>query len=268
MFDFFLTLSLIEYIKIIIVLIATGYSAYTDYKTGYIEDYISYPFILIGFVFLFLGTNILLGLFSFILVFGFGYLFYKRGGIGGGDIKLLSALPLYFPLFQGVPLIISVLLFASVFSIFFYSSRYAYFIFSNKPKKLLLNVLISIALSVAFSLFFWDYILLSILLFYLFFVGFLNIAYKEFIAEKFYKKTILIKDLKEDDNADLTFMGKSENYPLDKKVFDKIHADFKPTDKITVYRNMPVFGPFIFLGCMLAFLISISFLFPCVACGL
>jgi archaeal preflagellin peptidase FlaK len=89
-------IDLILIIKIVILLITTGVAAYTDYKTGYIYNWISFPLIIIGFLFLIFESFIfpVFGTYYFLkvliitgIIYGVGYLFYYFGKLGGGDVK-------------------------------------------------------------------------------------------------------------------------------------------------------------------------------------
>jgi prepilin signal peptidase PulO-like enzyme (type II secretory pathway) len=77
-------------LKLVIVLIATGISAYTDFKTVYIYDWLTYPFIAIGLVFTFVEGTYVMGLLFAALIFclEFCYIIKARS-----VVEILSSLP-------------------------------------------------------------------------------------------------------------------------------------------------------------------------------
>jgi len=87
-------------IKQVLALIGTGISAVTDWKTGYIYDKITYPLILLGILLTLATLNLNFIVNSLIfagIVFGLGYILYYLGQVGGGDVKLFTALTLLLP---------------------------------------------------------------------------------------------------------------------------------------------------------------------------
>lgn len=91
------------------IFIATAVAAYTDWKTGYIYNWITYPLIAIGII-LSLVQQQWLGLVMGGLIYGAGYLAYNQGKLGGGDVKLLTGMALVQPVFHGMIFVLSVLL--------------------------------------------------------------------------------------------------------------------------------------------------------------
>jgi len=234
------------YIKIAIILLVTLISAITDLKTGYIFDYITYPFIGIGFIFAILSHTFIQSIILSLIIFIFGYLLYLKGGIGGGDIKLLSGIPLYIPYYNHLPFILLVILSASIFAIVIYGIYYIIYLFMKHPKNFYLTIGLVFIISLFLSTFFINNGAWFFSIFFMLDIMIIFFLYKDYITENLYKKEIDIKDLLEDDLADLTFLNKGKMQPLDEKLF----KDVKKTNikKIVVYRNLPVFGPFIFLG--------------------
>jgi hypothetical protein len=90
-------------------------------------------------------------------------------------------------------------------------------------------------------------------------ISLISLTFKDIITKANYKEEISVKELLDDDLADLTFMNKGEMVPLDKKLFEEIKSKLKETDKIVVYRNLPIFGPFIFLGIILTMILLYYF---------
>ncbi|MBU2476172.1 prepilin peptidase, partial [Candidatus Micrarchaeota archaeon] len=122
-------------LKQAVILIGSLIGAYTDFKTGYIYDKITYPMIAIGILLnLFeLGKEIsfenFMSLFSVgIIVFVLGYGMYWLGKIGGGDVKIFTAIALLIPFEEGIfPLnifVLNALIWAGIASLVFYGVYY------------------------------------------------------------------------------------------------------------------------------------------------
>ncbi|MEK6953387.1 MAG: prepilin peptidase [Candidatus Micrarchaeota archaeon] len=93
-----------EMIRIIVALIGTGAAAYQDYKTSFIDEKIIYLMLAAG-LFLnllhFIITNDLLIVYALIVsiaILLFGYLFYRKGQLGMGDVLLFVAIQQILPL--------------------------------------------------------------------------------------------------------------------------------------------------------------------------
>jgi len=75
--------------------VALIYSAYTDLTRGKIYNWVTYPAILLGFLFRFLSngpTGFFSALLGAFLGFIFLFSFFMAGGIGAGDVKLITAI--------------------------------------------------------------------------------------------------------------------------------------------------------------------------------
>ncbi|MFH1443592.1 MAG: prepilin peptidase, partial [Candidatus Micrarchaeota archaeon] len=93
-----------EILRIAIALLGTGAAAYQDFKTSFIDEKIIYLMLACG-VFLnlinFIITGELLILYALIvsiIILLFGYVFYKRGQLGMGDVLLFVAIQQLLPL--------------------------------------------------------------------------------------------------------------------------------------------------------------------------
>lgn len=241
-------------VKIIIVLIATGIAALTDFKTGYIYDWITYPFIGLGVLISIIEGNFTSGLLFGAMVFIFGALLYYSGKLGGGDVKLFTGIPFYFPTYNGLPFILIVILCATFSALLFYGFDNIIYLSKKPPRNFVLNIFVAIAVAVLVGMFFKRNIYIALFFFVISFLALITLMFKENIVSARYKKEIKVSELLDDDLADLTVIGKGEMVPLDKKLLEQIQKKLKQDDKITVYRDMPVFGPFIFLGTIIAFI--------------
>ena len=70
------------------------FSAYTDIKFNKIYNWVTYPAIILGFIFRivnFGAEGFISSLFGAFIGFIFLFVFFMAGGIGAGDVKLLTA---------------------------------------------------------------------------------------------------------------------------------------------------------------------------------
>ncbi|MBI5224560.1 prepilin peptidase [Candidatus Micrarchaeota archaeon] len=93
-----------ELIRILVALLGCGAAAYQDYKTSFIDEKIIYIMIAIGLLmnlFPFLIEDnylIVYALIVSIIILTFGYLFYKKGQLGMGDVLLFVGIQQLLPL--------------------------------------------------------------------------------------------------------------------------------------------------------------------------
>ncbi|MBI4406330.1 prepilin peptidase, partial [Candidatus Micrarchaeota archaeon] len=90
-----------ELFRIAVALLGTSAAAYQDYKTSYIDDKIVYAMIGMGIALNLATLNLSVIAFSLggaLLIALAGFLLYKQGQFGGGDILLLAAVQLLLPL--------------------------------------------------------------------------------------------------------------------------------------------------------------------------
>ncbi|HPC10298.1 MAG TPA: A24 family peptidase [archaeon] len=137
-------------LKMVILIIACGISAYTDMKKGYIHNWLSVPLIIIGLLFLIYDSFfalVPLGKLYFFKVLGIGiviyilgFFFYYYGKLGGGDIKLFLGIHFVLPYYQGELFILWVVLISCLFSVLFVSLKYLIVLYkklgSQKMKQL------------------------------------------------------------------------------------------------------------------------------------
>jgi preflagellin peptidase FlaK len=118
---------MLEFILVRQVILVAGclLGTYTDLKQGLILDKITYPMIAAGLVLnlfepRFLEYFLLAG-----IVFTAGYLLYFYGKVGGGDVKLFTAIALLLPVLNTMPFVLNVLFFSALTSIIFLGAYYA-----------------------------------------------------------------------------------------------------------------------------------------------
>ena len=105
------------------VIAACAAGAYTDWKTGFIYDWITIPLIIFG-----VAVNILTGNYYGLAlgaaVFAIGYALYYTGKLGGGDVKIYSGIALALPELGGGVFVLSVALYSALCAIVFISTYY------------------------------------------------------------------------------------------------------------------------------------------------
>ncbi len=247
------------------VLIASALGAYTDAKTGYIYDWVTLPLIAIGIALNVVEQNFF-GILIGAAIFAAGYAFYFTGKFGGGDVKLFAGIAMAIPFQSGTLFIFPVVLFAALGAVVFYGTLYT-LKYARKGIKwkdnekgvrraLLMGALMAIyflvLLQAGFVSFSYTAFFAVPLLFALTFL-----ALENGIRKEFFLKRISVKELEEDEIIAFDFMSESE-----KEKFQKIKGIIgtkeilwlgeKGFREIPVYRNLPRFGPFIFLGVLIA----------------
>ena len=99
---------MIELIPVIVAVIGTAILAYTDYKTTYMPDKITHSMLLIGLAWvLFFDVSKVSTLMTALIVFVITFAMYLFGQMGGGDMKLFTALALLIPTYPQVMISIS-----------------------------------------------------------------------------------------------------------------------------------------------------------------
>jgi Flp pilus assembly protein protease CpaA len=250
-----------------IVLLATGISAYTDWKTGLILDKVTFPLIAIG-----IGLSLLeqqwIAFAVAAIVFALGYAFYYAGKIGGGDVKLFTGIALVLPFFGKEIFLLDALLLSAVLAVIAYTVFFAgKFVLKNglrleENKKGIANaVMVGAFLLLYFFLIFqlhalslYSIALLAIPLLF----GLVFMALEKGIRREFFLKKVKLQELEEDELLatdfeeqktlkllDLKFKG-----VLGKKEIEKLKT--AGIQEVFVYRNAPRFAPFFFLGCLVA----------------
>ena len=257
------------------ILIGSLLGAYTDFKTGYIFDKITYPMIAAGILLnLFeLGKEIsiekFLELFSVgILVFVLGYGMYFLGKIGGGDVKLFTGIALLLPFDAGVfPLnifVLNALIWAGISSLVFYGVYYT-IKYARKGIKLKENLEgIKKAAGIGILLLFYFFLIYSmgmekiiIVLMIPLSISLVFIALEKGIKKNFFLKKIPLKEMEEDELIAFEFEEKNTIKKLNLGIKgilgekEKKELEKAGIKEIFVYRNLPKFGPFIFVGVLI-----------------
>lgn len=271
------------FIKMFILLVASGIGAWTDYKTGYIYNWITFPLIIIGFLFLIFESFLynalgymyfLKVLFYTAIIYGVGYLFYYFGKLGGGDVKLFLGLNLLVPYVNGQLLIIWVLIISSLFSVLIVSIKYL-FILSRKIslKKLVVILKNRISKILIYLLIFLMFVyllshtvkILSLSKLYLLlllpiFLGLTSVIMEPEVKKYIYLRNKPLRKVEEGDVICFESLSKKIALKLNMKnrsvIEEKDLLIIKNLDvkSLPIYDNLPRFGPYIFIGVIVSFL--------------
>lgn len=259
---------MIEIVQQLALIIGTGAGAYTDHKTGFIYDYITLPLIAIGLI-----TALIVQNFNAIIaagiVFAAGYALYYAGKLGGGDVKLFTGITLLIPYQNGVPGIIPVLIYSGLTAISFLSAYYLvkYYkagikIEENKESIIKAGLMLLVIVGYLYMLLQTgiagtEYIMLiGIPLL----MGIIFLAFEQGIKKEFFLKKISVKEIEEDEIPAREFMGEREKELIGNKGVigekEKKLLEQAGVEQVSVYRNLPRFGVFIFLGVIMAIIFS------------
>ncbi|MDD3083537.1 MAG: A24 family peptidase [Candidatus ainarchaeum sp.] len=253
---------MISTIQQIILFLGTLVGGITDTKTGYIYDWITIPMIILGLILNILQIQ-LFNLVSGGIIFLTLLIGYKLGKIGGGDVKIFTSIALLNP-FNKIDFLITLFFFATISSMVFYSIYYLikYYkkgIIFEREKKGIYNAII-----LGTILFFYLIIMNNLRMAQLHTIlilsipiitGLIYFALQKGIKEEFFEKKILIKNLEEDE-----IVGEKNNKIIKKLLNGKVllgkkeiaYLKKQKIKSIFVLRNLPKFGPFIFIGTIIA----------------
>ncbi|MFH1587025.1 MAG: A24 family peptidase [Candidatus Diapherotrites archaeon] len=265
--------------RVFVLIIGSAAAAYTDVKTGLINDYITYPMIALGILFSLIEFN----LNAFIIaaaVFAFGYLLYFLGQIGGGDVKLFTGIALLMPFFgetnflfpflgeAGMPFVIGVLFVATIlaflFNSIYYIIKYAKkgIDFNYNKNGFIMGGILAVFLVVYFYLILQLGVSMNFVIFMgiLMVIGIIRLALERGIRKEFYLETVPLEKLEEDEIAAIEFIysgivakaGLGIKRTIGKGEIEKL-MELK-VKEVAVFRNLPKFAPFVFAGVLVVIL--------------
>ena len=262
---------MLQLIQQAILIIGTAIGAATDAKTGYIYDWITYPMILLGIILAiiqqqWINLEIATALFAIL------FITYKLGKIGGGDVKLFSAIATLNPTNEPM-FLFATMFFAAISAIIFYSVYYTSKYLRNggnlkENKKGITKALIFGAIILIYFALLLGYgmmrtestLLIAIPLVF----GLLFVAFQEGITKKFFEAKITLQKLEEDE---VIAEGRNSEKIIKllkgkQLIGEKEKAILKKAGVKAVYvlRKLPPFGPFILIG-IIAALTQPDFLF-------
>ncbi len=281
-------------INLLIVVIGTGIAAYTDYKSSIIPDKLSHFMIASGIILAPIVHNNLLFIYSVAaIVFGIGFAMYSFGQIGGGDVKLFTAIALLVPYYPDImkpiaesiginpaipvyPFVGSVFILSGIIGpMFAISIQNHYKIFKKKneieeySRKIKKGLLFAALLTPLLLI--WIY--MSIAFLFLFIPMAITVSlipFKEDMIDLFYSVKKPIKDLNDDDVLALEQISeeKQEELGLWRKTFTspelkniKKKAEESNYEKVPVCEDLPIFVPYIFLALLISLVIGDAFLY-------
>ncbi len=253
---------MISLFQTVILLAGTLIGGITDAKTGYIYDWITIPMIIIGIILSLIGQfwfNLQSGVIIFLILF----FAYKFGKIGGGDVKLFTAIALLNP-FNQINFLISLFLISAIVAMLFYSIYYSIKYIKNYGLKNIekKEILKGIGLILAILIYFYILILsnlISILFIVFFGIPFLSVSiffvFQKEISRKFFEKKMSINKLDEDEILSNSNSKNIFEIVGNKNLIEKKEINLLKKHKIKniiVMRNLPKFGPFIFIGTLVS----------------
>lgn len=249
----------------IVLILGTLISGIVDAKTGYIYDKITYPMIIIGLILSLIQLqwfNIISGVAIFVILF----FIYKFGGIGGGDVKLFTGIALLNPINE-INFLITLILFASITSILFYSIFYTIkyirkFGIKEIEKKEFYKGIFLIILFISYFYLIYISGLVSELFLVLFVIPFtfagVYLIFQKEISKKFFEKEIKLENIEEDEIISQNNNEKILKLLKGKKLIEEKEIKLLKKNKIKeiiIMSNLPKFGPFIFIGTLFATII-------------
>ncbi|MFA5763513.1 MAG: A24 family peptidase [archaeon] len=252
-------------IQEIILFIGTLLSAYYDTKTGYIFDWITYPMLVLGLILAIISSSFF-NLISACAIFVILLITYKFGKIGGGDVKLFTAIALLNP-FNELSFLITLFFIATISAMLFYSIYYfiKYAKIGIKWEREKNNILNAGFLAIAIIAYFFVLSGYGVVnnLFLIFIgipllIGLVFVALQKGIKIEFFEEEIKIKDLEEDEVIGENNSEKIQKILNGKVLLGEKEIAFLKKNKIHsifVLRNLPKFGPFIFIGAILAIIL-------------
>ncbi len=259
---------MIPQIQFAVTLIASLIAAYTDIKTGFIYDWITYPLIVIG-VILSIIAGQWIGIVLAALIYGMGLYAYNTGKMGGGDIKLLAGIALVQPLYQGMIFVLGVLLVAAVSASIIMAIWYVggFLLSGHKinwktPRK---KTALFAFLVLLFAFYFLSmrgllppWILLVFLV--AMFTGLLFYAFEDEVKAHAFLVRIPLEKIEEDEILAVEHLTKEEKEKWEKNIPTLIGPENSHTLKqqgmhtVPVYRNLPKFAPFLLMGVLVVYL--------------
>ncbi len=265
-----------ELLRIGVAVLGAGVAAWQDHKTSFIDDRVVFAMIAAGVLFNLATLNANFILYSSIgvaLILGGGYLFYRAGQLGGGDVLLFAGLHLLFPvaptalLLVASPPLVFALTLPPVVSLFLYSAVFALLgstaEFALKLRGRKLKPDWPLALLLVASFFVSLYLLASVgalnafasaLLVVVFVPAAFMAAFRNQISKELLVKRIPLKDFLEEDVVELDALPKRvvAKYKLErvataemmKKL--KLVARRERIRRFPVYHGLPRFAPYVF----------------------
>ncbi len=272
------------YLRIFLIVMFCGFAAYTDRKTGYIYDKITFPLIFLGIafnIFLFSFSKNISVFVTGIIIYIIGSIIYYFGKLGGGDVKLFLGIHFMLPYLNNQLFILWVLVVSCFLAVIFVSIKYMFVLFKKIKftKKLFLSkisvIVVNFCLFFGFVIFIYFSVTYSHLSswFYLslipIFLGLFISVFQDEIKEHIYLLWKKVKDLEDGDVIAFEYLSGNLKKRLDpilknKKVIEEKDIEAMKINnlryKVPVYYFLPKFGPYIFLGVVFSVFFLLIFL--------
>lgn len=274
MFDFILERTIMqgEIARIILALIGTGITTWYDITNNKnVPNNILYAFIGIAFIsnLIFYQQELFLYTVSIaIVIFGFGYLFYKLGYIGGADVYVLAAITLLLPVFPShvkalfnFPMVLSIIIISGAFFALYFlcfifakimakkkKGKYEYLLLVP-PYAILLYFFISSGLFGLAYLIIISILILSSIIF---------MVYKEAVTAAMADK-LPISKIGEEEIAVLELMPElAKEYNIKRLLDEKELERLKKlgVNELYIYTRLPPFLPFVLAGLIISIIIG------------
>lgn len=254
--------------RVFLLIVASIFGSYTDFRFRLIFDWFTYPLIFLGFFICVFSSNFFQIIFS-VIFFVLLFFVYRLGKLGGGDVKFLVAVSLLSP-FYVVSFLFSVLLVGSVSALIFISVFYSvkailngakFNDFSSLLRAILFGIVIIFILFLYYLNGFFSFSLFLIFLFFSFFI-ILAIALEPQIKEMFFLKWKKLSELDDDEIIAVDFLDDKSKSVLDLK-FKGVLSDFEieklkklKISKVPVFDWLPPFIPFLSIGIIVSIFYS------------
>lgn len=273
---------MLELLGALVALVGTAIVAYTDWKTGYMPDKYTHALVAAGIVLLPFYAGLSAALtwyFVSAIVFMACFLLYIFGQLGGGDVKLFTALSLLIPSYPTAlsglglspvaapyPFVLSVFFASAVVATLFVSLGYLRRLIADRGKikgfggKLIRGAAYSL-MTLPLALL-WAYISPRMLVVALpLAVGAFVLVFKDDILRLYVVKKKRVSKLNDDDVLAVELMGKRTLQQLGlggRKTFleaelgeIKKNARKHGINQVLVSEYLPHFGPYILLSLLL-----------------
>ncbi|MCK4327169.1 MAG: prepilin peptidase [Candidatus Diapherotrites archaeon] len=276
-----------ELLGVAIAIIGTAVVSHTDFKTGYMPDRYTHAMLLLGAALLPLYSGLEAAVPYYLIaagVFAASFIFYTFGQLGGGDVKLFTALALLLPIYPAqlvalgfnpiiapYPFVVSVFFASAVMAMAVVSIDYLRRLHEDRKKikdfraKSFRGLLYS-ALTLPLAVI-WVYLspMMTIVAVPLA-LGTFAMAFKEDILRLYVVRKKAVKDLNDDDVIALELMSPSMKKKLglgSRKTF--LEMELKAIKKtarkhgikqIIVQENLPKFGVFILASLLLNLMVG------------
>lgn len=278
-----------EIIRIAAVLLGTGAAAWQDHKTSFIDDRIVYAMIGLGLILDVLTFDQNFILYSVAIaagIFAFGYLLYRTGQLGGGDVLLFAGIQLLLPYYPQaaaslgfapqpylfIPFLLSVLAASSFYALLGTAVQFGLQLAKKKLKPDLLSaaaaaVLLAAMLYVANVA--GGGLLVNALFLSMMIPGAFLLVFKKQITEELIVRKIRISQIEDEDVLATEQMPAKilEKYGLGRVLTKKEVEKLKKIEKhekihlFPVYKNLPRFGPYILAALITCLILGDPFIY-------